>query len=262
MKFTVAAATAMTLAIVAATASAGVIVTQDMSRNDQRGERKTVRIVMVQGHKQKVIKGDQETITDLDAGRIILVRPSTKKYFQGDFPPTSILAASVTQEGLSVGFAKVAKSGKVAGYACQGYLGSASFAHTAVSIAECVAKDAPGAKEFTEFRRLEAQKLKGTPLAPTGEVPDGIPVSSITTLKGIAFSLTGGVSPELLAKIQADNDKHAIVTGMNVSKIEVKDIPAETFVVPADYGRTALPELKVKQGPAPRITAPARAAPH
>ena len=112
-----------------------------------------------------------------------------------------------------------------------------------------MANNAPGAKEYVEFQRAMAQKLKGSPLEETGEVPDGIPVNSITSVTQIAFTPTGGVPPEMLAKIQADNDKHPTVTFTNLSKIEVKDIAAAEFTVPADFKKQEMPHLSVKPPP-------------
>ena len=249
MKFSVAAATAIALAIAATTASAGVVITRKVERKDQRGEHKFEQTVMIQGHKQKVIGEDRIVIIDLDAGKVSIMRPSNKLFGEGKFPPVGMFAAVLGREGMTVGFGKAGATHKEHGYACQDYAGSASFAHADVSINECVASGAPGAKEFTEFQQAMADKLKGTALHMTGEVPDGIPVSSKTSIRQMAFAATGGVAPKVLADIQAENDKHIAVVETKTSKIEVKDLPPATFVVPADYVKREMPTMRLKPGP-------------
>jgi hypothetical protein len=124
-------------------------------------------------------------------------------------------------------------------------------------VIECVASNAPGAKEYVAFQRAMAQKLKGSPLEEKGEVPDGIPVSAIITVTQQAFAVTGGVPPDMLAKQQAEMDKHPTVTRIGVTKIEVKDIPAAEFTVPAEFKKQEMPKLTIKPNPAAAAPAPA-----
>jgi len=252
MKFSITAAIAVALAIAATTASAGVVITQKVNVKTQEGTRKFERTVMVQGHKQKVVTTDHEVITDLDAGKIYVIKPSIKEFIDAPFPPQRMIINMTVPEGIAVGFKKSGTAPhKLNGYKCQDYAGGSTVAHYRVGIIECVASDAPGAKEFTEFQRTQADKLKHTLLAQVGEVPDGIPVSSLITLTGTAMAMTGGIPAEQIAKLQAELDKKPTITGMNVSKIEAKDLPAAEFVVPADYHRQEVPKLQPGKGPAP-----------
>jgi hypothetical protein len=264
MKFSITAAIAAALAIAATTASAGVVITQKLNIKNQEGAKKFERTVMVQGHKQKVITGDHQVITDLDAGKIYIIKPSTKEFIQAPFPPQRMIINTTVPEGIAVGFKKAGTAPrKLNGYKCQDYNGGSTVAHLRVGIIECVASDAPGAKEFTEYQRAVADKLKGTLLAQVGEVPDGIPVSSIINLTGTAEAMTGGISPEQLAKLQADLDKKPTITAMNVSKIEAKDLPAAEFVVPADFTNREIPKPQLGKVPVPGApAAPAPPKPH
>jgi hypothetical protein len=251
MKFTVAAATAIALATAASTALAGVVITQDVGIKTTSGVRKFVRTIMVQGHKEKIIDDKLQVVVDLDAGQTFAINTANKRYGQDVFPPTGLLAMELNTRGFWIGVKQTPEHHKHSGYDCQNYIGSSTIAHTDVGTIECVASAAPGAKEFTEFQRFKAQKVKGTRFELKGEVPDGIPVSSITNMRIIAFAITGGTTAEQIAKAQADNDKHAIVTTAGVSKIEVKDIPASEFTVPAGFGKTVMPRPSVKQGRPP-----------
>jgi hypothetical protein len=234
MKSTVAATTALALALAATTASAGVVISQKLV--NQTGAHKTNQTVMVQGHKQKIITGDQEIVTDLDAGMMYFIRPKTKQFFEAKFPPTGMLAMKMIWEGSTVELKKTDSTRKVAGYACQDYTGSASISRHNLDVTKCVASDAPGAKEFVEFQKAMAQKLEGTTAAPKGEIPDGIPVSSTTTSAPLPFTPPRGFPPEQAARLNAAIAKYKPATShITVSKIEVKDIPADTFVVSAGY---------------------------
>jgi hypothetical protein len=99
-----------------------------------------------------------------------------------------------------------------------------------------VASDAPGAKEFVEFQKAMADKLKRTPLKHKGDIPDGIPVSSTAAITVTLAGVPRGMAPEQAAKLKAQLEKLKPTTSSTtVSKIEVKDLPADTFVVPAGY---------------------------
>ena len=81
MKSGFTAAAALALALAATTASAGVVISEQVVVNNQGSVQKTEQTVMVQGHKQIVINGDEEQlITDLDAGSIYLITPKTRQF--------------------------------------------------------------------------------------------------------------------------------------------------------------------------------------
>jgi len=272
MKSGFTAATALAIAIAATTASAGVVISQQVSFN-QAGERKTDQTVMVQGHKQKIIAGDRESITDLDAGKTYILAAKSKTFIEIPFPPTGMFAMAMVVQGSTVELKKSGGTHQVAGYACQDYTGAALIGRSNLDVTQCVARDVPGTREFVEFQKAMADKLKGKPLARKGEIPDGIPVSSTVTRTVAPFTPPPGFSPERAAKIKAMMAKYKPVTiNTTVSKIEVKDLPADTFVVPAIYRKPEMPtapQLKqlpqfkksapgiVTPGPAPAAGAPA-----
>lgn len=238
MKSTVAAAAALTLAFAATTVSAGVVISQHEVVSDQAGQHKSDQTVMVQGNKKKVISGDEVTITDLDEGKVYFVRPKAKQFVKVPFPPFGIMARVMARKGAFVGFKKTDATNKVAGYTCQDYTGGEPVGFEILNVTECVASDAPGAKEFVDFHKAMALKLKGTALDSKAEVPDGIPVSSTSTLTLPPYKAPRGMPPEQLKQVQdAMAKRKPIVIKVTVSKIEVKDLPADTFVVPADYGQ-------------------------
>ena len=256
MKFALTAATVMALAMAATSAPAGVVISQETV--NQTGAQKTDQTVMIQGHKRKVISGDEEElITDLDAGAIYIIKPKNKQYYEGKFPPTGAYTMKLFWDGTFVGVDKASGTDKVAGYACQNYTGSVTAARHILTMTKCVASDAPGAKEYVEFQKAMADKLKGTRLAPKGETPDGIPVSSIRTIAPVPYTPPPSLPPAAAKKLMEAMVKgnKTVTFNTTVSKIEVKDLPAETFAVPAGYtkGETQpiTPHLLKKPGQSP-----------
>jgi hypothetical protein len=263
MRSKVAATIALAIALAATTASAGVVISQDLVVSNQAGETKGEQTVMLQGNKQKVISPGRETITDLDAGKMYLINPTAKVYAEIVVPPRGIFSQIEARDGVSIDYKKSGGTHKVAGYNCQDYAGSTRFGHNTIDATECVASDAAGAKEYVGFRKTLAKKLKGTPLEAKGEIPDGIPVSSTITTALIPFPIPPGFPPDQVAKIKelVAKTKPEVRTA-TVTKIQVKDIAANEFVVPAEYKKQAVQPppmpLRLKLG-APPAAAPAAA---
>ncbi|MGA9725381.1 MAG: hypothetical protein WBQ86_23190 [Candidatus Binatus sp.] len=266
MKSTVAAAAAIALALAATTASAGVVISQEAVTKVHGRDRKVEQTVMIQGHKRKVIASEKgtvtrETVTDVDAGKIYMIFPKVKQFAEFKFPPEKALALMVVWEESTIDLDKKTDgTDKVAGYACQDYAGSSVFIFNNIDVTKCLATAAPGAKEFFEFEKALAQKLQGTPLAPKGEIPYGIPVSATFTSQLVPFTPPAKMPPEEAAKVKEKLAKYRPVTSnVTVSKIEVKDIPADAFVVPAGY--TPAPAATLPQPLTPPVKPGSASAP-
>jgi hypothetical protein len=262
MRFTVAAAAALTLiAMAATTAPAGVVITQDVAVTNPAGEKKTQQTVMIQGNKQKVITPERVYITDLDAGKLYILLLAKKIYAQLEVPPTGSPAAILGADGLFLQYEKGSGTGKEGGYDCQNYASAQTLGRLKVQATECVASAAPGAQEFVAFKKALAEQLKKSPLESKGETPDGIPMSSTLTVSSIPFAIPDGFPPEQAAKIkETDAKRKPTIKKTKVTKIEVKDLPAATFVVPSDFAKpNALP---IPRLPAPSAGASPAAAPH
>jgi hypothetical protein len=272
MKFTVAAAAALALALAATTASAGVVISQDLVKGSNGASTTSEQTVMVQGHKQKIVSPDRVVITDLDAGKVYVLIPKNKQYLELRFPPPGVFGADIALYRAAIPWKKTTNTHNVAGHACQEYAGVAAAGPMVLKATECDSTDAPGAKEFTEFDKAMVEKLKGTPRAAKGEVPEGIPLSETSSKLPFPFRPAPGISPEVTAKIQARMAQNKPITrDTTVSKIEVKDLPADTFAVPAGYnkGEAAAPHVVTTGKPgAPAIapgsngSPPAAPAPH
>jgi hypothetical protein len=253
MRSRIAATTAIVIAMAATTASAGVLIYQDVVTSDARGEHKSGQTVMIQGNKQKVVTEEREFITDLDAGKTFILMPSKKRAGEMPFPPSGVFAMLMTRQGNFVGFEKASGTNKVAGYDCQNYSGAQLSGHIDVKTTECVASAAAGAREYVAFRTAMMKKIENTKLASSkGEIPDGIPVSSTVTSKLAPFPIPPGFSPEQAAKIKESEAKaKPDVTTTTVTKIEVRDLPPATFTVPDDFKGPEMPPMPTRKGTTP-----------
>ncbi len=256
MRYTVAATAAIVLALAATTASAGIIISEEVVVTDQAGKQhKSEQSEMLQGNKQKVVTADRVIITDLDAGKIVVLIPASKRFAELPFPPAGVLVPFLARQGAFIDYAKSAGTGKAAGYDCQNYAGIWTAGHLKVEGKECVANAAAGAKEFVAFRKTLADKLKGTRLAIKGEIPDGVPVSTTVSSGIIPPPIPKGFSAAQIAEINKSNARaKPEITNTKVTKIEVKDLPAGEFVAPAEYSNlkpkpsTGAPGVPAKSG--------------
>jgi hypothetical protein len=240
MKFITAAAAAITVALAAAPAFAGVVISQQQSVSSQTGERKTNQTVMVQGHKQKIVTGENEVILDLDSGQMLVVNSTRKSYLSIPFPPRGVLGGALLHN-TGLNFKKVGKSQKIAGYSCDEYTGTGKTMFGDYTVTECVSVKAPGAKEFYAFQKLMASKLKGTGAAPSGDIPEGIPLSSDTVTRMNAINL-GGMSPEQQSRLkQAMANRKPTTTSTVVTSVEEKQLADNTFAVPTGFTKQEMP---------------------
>jgi hypothetical protein len=245
----------------ATTAPAGVVISQDVAVTNQAGEKKSQQTVMVQGNKQKVITPERVFITDLDTGKLYVLAVAKKTYAQLEIPPKGTPGTALASDGLFLQYEKGSGTGKQGKYDCQDYAGAQTVGRLKLEATECVASAAPGAQEFVAFRRALAEQLKKSPLASKGETPDGIPMSSTLTTTFVPFRIPGGFSPDMAAKTKAaEASNKPSIRKTKVTKIEVKDLPAATFVVPADFSQKGAPPIP--RLPAPSAGASPAAAPH
>jgi hypothetical protein len=122
------------------------------------------------------------------------------------------------------------------------------------TVTECFSTSAPGAKEFSKFQKDMAAKLKA--VVPTGNVPDGVPLASDSTVKMNTMKIPN-LTPEQQQKLAAQMaNMKPITTHTEVSKIEEKSLPADTFSVPAGYTERQMSNPMMGGGGAPAAPAP------
>ncbi len=255
------AATFAALAIFAGSsaAHAGVVVTEQEVVDQGTGSPVThSRTVMIQGNKQKMVTDRAQVVTDLDSGMMYLMNPAKKQYVEVPFPPKGPMAQMMSQRMSTLSFKKTGGSKTISGYACQEYSGAGSMMGNDYQVSGCFSTKAPGARDFDAFQKTMANKVKGTAMAMKGEVPDGVPIELDSTTKMTNFSMPG-MSPDQAAKLKEMFAKRPpVVSKTTVTQIASKDLPADTFKVPADFSKQEMPAGGPMGGPpaAPPASSP------
>ena len=223
-------------------AHAGVVVTEQEVIDQGNGQPVTrSRTVMIQGNKQKMVTDRAQVVTDLDNGTMYLMNPEKKQYVEVPFPPSGPMAQMMTQRMSTLSFKKTGGSKTINGYACQEYTGAGSMMGNEYKVNGCFSTKAPGATDFDSFQKTMASKVKGTAMAMQGEVPDGVPMELDSTTKMTNFSMPG-MSPDQAAKLkQMFANRPPVVSKTTVTQIASKDLPGDTFKVPAGFSKQPMP---------------------
>jgi hypothetical protein len=237
-------------------AYAGVVVTEQEVIDQGGGQPVTrMRTVMIQGNKQKMVTDRAQVVTDLDSGTMYLMNAEKKQYIEVPFPPKGPMGQMMAQRMSTLTFKKTGGSKTLSGYACQEYTGAGSMMGNEYTVTGCFSTKAPGAGAFDTFQKAMAAKVKGTPMAMVGEVPDGVPLQLDSTTKITNFP---GMSPDQAAKLkQMFANRPPVVSKTTVTQIASKDLPADTFKVPAGYSKQEMPTSGPMGGGAPGAPAPA-----
>ncbi len=250
---------ALAIICCAAPASAGVVITQQQTL--QRGEvsRTSQQTVMVQGNKQKITDGPRIVIIDLDQLKQFMIMPANKSYFELPIRPHSRMPRMMSPGRpvpMGFDFKKTGKTRTVSGYKCEDYEASGQSMSGEYTTTQCFSKSAPGAAEYAAYQRAMIAKM--TTVQPEMKInaPDGVPLasdSSVTMGRHRMGSSRGG------SETRPPTVIHTVVT-----KIEKKDLPADTFAVPQDYKRVVLgapPEVGAGAAGSPGAAASPAAAP-
>ena len=234
----------MTLAMTALPAAAGVVITQKQHVTNGANTRDAVQTISVQGNKQKTETERHTIITDLDKGKMYVIDPKAKTYFEIEFPPKGDMAKMMAaSQSAAMNFKKAGTTREIAGYKCADYNGGGHMMQGDYTVKECFSTAVPGAAEFSAFEKNMADKLKSTGAVPTsgGEIPDGVPLATDSTMKMGHVSMPG-MAPEQAAKI---NDMMAkrppVVMSETVEKVESKKLADADFAVPAGFTKKELP---------------------
>lgn len=207
-------------------ARAGVVIDEQVTTTQGSGAPVTHTLQeFVQGHKKKMVTEHDVFVIDLDKNTVMIIDPKQKVYAERALPPPG---TSSPHQQLNLNFKKTGKSSKVAGYACQMYTGAGTTPMAEVSAEGCFSTSAPGAAEVSDFDKA----AKGM----TPSMPNGIPLTLISTSKlNSSFSMPG-MTPDQAAKLKEMMAKRGPQTTRKVvTKITMRDLPADTFTAPAGY---------------------------
>jgi hypothetical protein len=248
MKIFAAAFAALLIVAGSGVARAGVVVDEQQTVDQGTGKPVSQNItVMVQGNKQRTAIGQDAMILDLDKGTRTIINSARKVFVEMPFPPNM-----PNQNGMPpVTFKKTGGHQKIAGYSCDEYTGITKNGGNESTISGCFSSSAPGASEFAAFNRAMTQKVKGTPMALLGEVPEGVPLKIDSTTKITHFSMPG-MSPDQAAKVaEMLKNRPPTLTRMTATKVAERDLSADTFAPPSGYTKQEPGSLMGKPGAAP-----------
>ncbi len=233
----------MTLAMTALPAAAGVVIQQKQHVTSGTNARDSEQTISVQGNKQKMVTEKHTIITDLNAGKMYVLDPKAKTYFEIAFPPQGQMAMMMAAStNAAMNFKKAGSSREIAGFKCADYNGGGHMMAGDYTVKECFSTTAPGAAEFAAFEKNMADKLKsaGTSTA-NGEVPGGLPLALDSSMKMGNVNIPG-MQADQAAKINEMMAKRPpVITSMVVEKIEAKKLAEADFAVPSDYTKKELP---------------------
>ncbi len=238
MKLTIGAPLAIVLVLMAIPASAGVTITEQRQTSGGAKDRTFNETTWIQGHKRKVVLYQGAIITDLDAGKMYQLDLAHKLYTEAPFPPTGPMGEIFARSEGMFDLKKTGRSHKIAGYACDDYAGLIEAPNVRYTTTECVSSSAPGAREFSEYRSAMTEKLKNAGLTPSSiSIPPGIPLAIDSATEMLASPLPKGKKiPNEGVEIQQKLAKrHPLTSKIEVSKIEVTDLPPETFAIPPGF---------------------------
>jgi len=233
----------MTLAMTALPAAAGVVITQKQHVTSGTNSRDSEQTISVQGNKQKMVTEKHTIITDLDVGKMYVLDPNAKSYFEIEFPPKGQMATMMAAStNAAMNFKKAGSTRDIAGFKCTDYNGGGHMMAGDYTVKECFSSTAPGAGEFAAFEKHMADKLKSaSTTAANGEIPSGVPLALDSTMKMGKVNIPG-MAPEQTAKINEMMAKRPpVMTSTVVEKIEAKKLADADFVVPSDFTKKDLP---------------------
>ena len=256
----------MTLAMTALPAAAGVVITQKQHVTSGTNSRDSEQTISVQGNKQKMVTERHTIITDLDKGKMYVLDPKAKTYFELEFPPQGQMAAMMAaSSNAAMNFKKAGTTREVAGFKCTDYDGGGHMMTGDYTVKECFSTRAPGAEEFAAFERNMADKLKSVSTNHSnGQIPGGVPLALDSSMKMGNMTIPG-MAPEQAAKINEMMAKRPpVMTNTKVEKIESRNLADSDFAIPAGFTKRELPApgaMKMPMKIAPPAGAPAAGAP-
>jgi Domain of unknown function (DUF4412) len=233
----------MTLAMSALPAAAGVVITQKQHVTSGTNTRDQEQTISVQGNKQKMVTEKHTIITDLDVGKMYVLDPNAKTYFEIEFPPKGQMATMMAAStNAAMNFKKAGSTREIAGFKCTDFDGGGHMMAGDYTVKECFSSTAPGAAEFAAFEKNMADKLKDAGTSPgNGEVPGGVPLALDSTMKMGKVNIPG-MAPDQAAKINEMMAKRPpVTTSTVVEKIEAKKLAAADFAIPSGFTKRDLP---------------------
>jgi hypothetical protein len=205
---------------------AGVVISETEVQRGLGDSTTINKTVYVQGKKQKIETSHDEKIIDLEKGVLYEIDPNRKSYVRIAFPPKMHEVAGASVKLSAVALKKTGRSRSIDGYSCEEYRGIGRLDVMDVTVDQCMSQDAPGAREFANFQKEVASRLKGRSAA------DSVDSSK----EGVPLEQSSSIKPRIPATSSPDKVTIALMTTKTVVKnIQVRNLPSATFEPPAGF---------------------------
>ena len=214
----------------AGTLFAGVVMAETSLAEGPDGQISSQKkTIYVQGNKQKVDRGGVAEITDLDKNVIYIIDKHNRVYTQVPLAVLRSARSDKTEEGVVL--RKTGAVRIIADHPCGEYSTVEGSALERVTITACVSKNAPGAKELSQFNRNMIARLTGHRFVPSAQDDRTLMLEKRSVL---SFRLRD------TSRRQAYRTA-SLVAKTQINKIKVQDLPPETFEPPEGYNKAHSP---------------------
>ncbi len=202
---------------------AGVVISETEVQSGLGDSTTINKTLYIQGKKQKIETSHSENIIDLEKGVLYEIDPNRKSYVRIAFPPKmehKVAGAS------AVALKKTGRSRSIDGYSCEEYRGIGRLDVMDVAVDQCLSQDAPGAREFANFQKEVASRLKARSPADSAD----------SSKEGMPLEQSSSIKPRIPATSSPDKVTIALMTTKTVVKnIQVRNLPSATFEPPAGF---------------------------
>src|SRR5713226_7801031 len=215
------------LILFAQPAHAGVVMSESEVQSGLGDSTTINKTVYVQGKKQKIETSHDEKIIDLEKGVLYEIDSDRKSYVRKAFPPKlEHEEAGADVKPSAVALKKTGRSRSIDGYSCEEYRGIGRLDVMDVAVDQCMSQDAPGSREFANFQKEVASRLKARSPADSAD----------SSKEGMPLEQSSSIKPRIPATSSPDKVTIALMTTKTVVKnIQVRNLPSATFEPPAGF---------------------------
>lgn len=232
----VAAAAAFAVIVLSArTVPAGVVITEIRTSGSAKAPHAEQITFLVQGKKEKIVLDNESIITDLEAKTFTWLYPTAKLLNTLPFPGDPPTRATVAGLALDTDYRKTGNTRTVAGYSCEEYLATETTPYTVTTVSSCFATSFPGSDAFSAFRQDLLGKLRSASAKISSSFPDGLLMTQEVTVR-LDEDGVKKLPPATVRRLRKQTMRAtAHASKIEVKSIELKELPDNTFEIPAGY---------------------------
>jgi hypothetical protein len=214
--------------------TAGVVMSETSFVNGTIAPRQEHRTIYTEGNKQKIDMDGVQTIADLDKHQLYIVDKDRRNYAEMPLEHLKDLLPSTGEPNSKpIDLRRTGATRVVAHNRCDEYRGKKVNERIQITVSACVSRNAPGADQIVRFDRKMVSRLLGVTIATSNQAATGM----VLEKKSIVNFTLPGPSQQNYHRIAS------LTTSTRVDYIDLKALPAQTFLPPKGYNKV--------QGPLP-----------